>query len=447
VIIQGNSVTSNGGHGIVIEHNCTGKIQGNIITNNSLDGIHSRYYSNLLVQGNIIASNGSPTEWDGVRCNDNVQAEIHWNDIYGNDVHDVSTHNHLEYDASVSVNATYNYWGDGPDPERISQNVLYTPWLTESIFSAQITYPLSGETVSTTVTVSTEIHALNGFHKMEFYIDSKLEYTAYDLPYEWNWDTTQCMETEHKITAKAYDLFGLKVSTSIMVFVDNTAPTVSITEPEPKNIYCEMVRVSVNATDNREIGNVHAKVDNTEWLAMTYDPVDLLWKYDFNTTLLSDGEHILMTLALDRASNPATTSITILTDNTPPTLTIQAPQSGITVGLTLLLKVQASDQAGILRIEFYLQDVLVCTLYEAPYQWSWDTTQYPNGEYTITTKAYDTVGHTKTSQTQVTVNNIESPWWQTHFWTIMQVLVGVGGLIVAILAYLTRTREKKKKKK
>jgi len=94
-----------------------------------------------------------------------------------------------------------------------------------------------------------------------------------------------------------------------------------------------------------------------------------------NTTTLSDGNHTLTVLALDRASNPAITSTTLLTDNNPPTLTIQTPQSGTTVGLTLIVDVQASDATGISRIEFYLETVLVFTINEAPYEWSWDTTR------------------------------------------------------------------------
>ena len=440
LIIQGNNVTSNGGNGIAIRHNSTGTIQGNTITNNSMDGIHSYAYSNVLIQGNIIASNEC-----GVRCNDGVQAEIHWNDIYDNHEMDVTTHNSVEYDPSVSVNATYNYWGDGPDPEKISQNVLYDPWLTEPILHVEITSPLSGETVSAPVVVSTEVHAQNGFHKIELYVDSRSEYTDYDMPYEWNWDTTQYTETEHKITVKAYDLFGLKVSTSITVFVDNTAPTVSIREPEPENIYCGMIRVSVNATDNKEIGSVRFKVDNNEWFVMIYNSTDFFWKYNLNTTALSDGQHTLMALVLDKASNPSITSTTFRVDNTPPTLSIQTPQSGMTVGLTLIVSIQASDASNISRIEFYLQDVLVYTVTNTPYQWSWDTTKYPNGEYTITVKAYDTVGHLKTSQTTVTLKNVESPWWEAHMWTIIQVLVAIGGLILAVLTYLTGKKKEKKR--
>jgi parallel beta-helix repeat protein len=428
--IQGNNITSNNGFGILLHNNTQGKIQGNVIANN-FEGIHLDSHCNPLVQGNIIKSN----QGIGVSCDNNSLPEIHRNDIYGNKA---GVENH---DLSVTVNATYNYWGNSPSA---SSNVLYNPWLKESIFSAEITSPLSGEIVSSTVTVSTRVHAQNGFDKVGFYLDEELEYTDYNMPCEWIWDTRQYAETEHKITAKAYDMLGLKISTSITVFVDNTAPTVSIKEPRLENVYYGILRVSVNATDNKELSKVHFRVDNTEWLPMTYNLTDLLWKYDLNTSTLSDGQHTLIVLALDKASNPATTSVTLVTDNGPPTLTIQTPQSGMTVGLTLIVNVQASDTSGISKIEFYLEDVLVYTVTGTPYQWSWDTTEYPNGEYAITIKAYDTVGHIQTSQTTVTVKNVEPQWWQTHFWTIMQVLVAIGGLILAVLTYLTRKKEKKK---
>ena len=434
VIIQGNTIkNTTQGDGIGLNLHCTGIIQGNMISNNSMQGIGNGLHSNPLIQGNIITSN-----WDaGIHCADNSLPEVHWNDIYGNGVGVGND------DSSVTVNATHNYWGDGPS---IGGEVHATPWLTESIFHAGITSPLSGETVSSTVPVSTEVDARSGVHKVEFYIDDELEYTDCDASYEWNWDTTQYAEAEHEIEVKAYDMLGLKTSSSIAVFVDNTAPAVSIKEPAPESTYSGTVRVSVNATDNRELANVHVRVNNAEWLVMTYNSTALLWKYDLNSTAFSDGQHILMVLALDDASNPTTTSTTLFIDNTPPTLTIQTPQSGTTVGMTLSVEIQASDASGISRIEIYLQDVLVYTDHDVPYEWLWDTTQYPNGGYTITVRAYDTLGKVQTSETTVTVRNVESPWWQTNFWTIIEVLVAIGGLMLGIIAYLTRKREEKKSK-
>jgi hypothetical protein len=96
-------------------------------------------------------------------------------------------------------------------------------------------------------------------------------------------------------------------------------------------------------------------------------------------------------------------------------------------------------------MEFYIQDVLTYTAYEMPYQWSWDTTQYSNGEYIISAKAYDSSGNMKTCETTVTVENAESPWWQIHFWSIIQVLIGLGSLILGSIAYLARKERKKSK--
>lgn len=445
-VIRGNTFTNARGDYIVLYWSSP-IIQGNNLTNNPGTAIWCGNHSNPAIQGNIITFNIGY----GIGCNYGSQPEIHQNDIYGQNNYGLCNE-----DDSVIVNATYNYWGsesgpalglaDAVDPEEINGSVLFDPWLTESIIVAEIANPLQGETVSSTVKISVNARAKNGVSTVEFYIDSQLKYADSDSSYEWDWDTTQYVEISHEIMVKVIDNFYAFAAHAFKtVFVDNTAPIISIKEPKPGNIYNGMMTISVNATDNRELGNVYARVDNTEWIIMTYNSTDLLWKiYTFNTTSISDGQHTLMVLALDKASNPATTSTTLLIDNNPPTLTIQTPQSGMTVGLTLIVNIQASDASNVSRIEFYLQDVLVYTATDAPYQWSWDTTEYPNGEYTIRVKAYDTVGHAQTSQTTITVKNVEPPWWEAHMWTIIQVLVAIGGLILAVLTYLTRKKEKKK---
>jgi hypothetical protein len=134
------------------------------------------------------------------------------------------------------------------------------------------------------------------------------------------------------------------------------------------------------------------------------------------------------------------------TENTLPTLTIQHPQSGTTVGLTLTVMVQANDSSGISKVEFYLADTLVSTLTTVPYQWAWDTTKYPNGAYTIKVEAYDTIGNVKSRDVKVTLNNVEVPWLQANLLTIVQVAIGLGGLTIAIVTYWSRTRDKRKKK-
>jgi len=262
-IVQGNIITDiTWMPSIHFASHCTGVIRGNLIKNNQ-DGVVAVNHSNPLIQGNIITSNGGV----GVKCESNSLPEVHWNDIYNNAGYGVQNK-----DSSITINATYNYWGsksgpvqsspDAIDPEEVSQNILYNPWLTESIFFVEIMNPLLGETVSATVKVTTDARAKNGICKMEFYMDDQLAFIDQDVEYEWNWDTTQYTETEHKIKVKAYDMLGLKIYTSTTVFVDNTPPTVSIKAPTSENIYSGTIGISVNATDNQELGNVHTRIDN-----------------------------------------------------------------------------------------------------------------------------------------------------------------------------------------
>jgi hypothetical protein len=109
--------------------------------------------------------------------------------------------------------------------------------------------------------------------------------------------------------------------------------------------------------------------------------------------------------------------------------------------------VQASDLLGVSKVEFYLGNTQVSTLTTVPYQWAWDTTKYPNGPHTITVKAYDTVGNVRTKELTVTINNVEVPWLQANLLTIVQVAIGLGGLLFAIVTYWSRTKDKRKKKK
>jgi len=195
----------------------------------------------------------------------------------------------------------------------------------------------------------------------------------------------------------------------------------------PTGIYCEnssMLKIHWNDIYNNYGPNIET--------ASPSKTVDATYNYWGNGSDLRITGNVIYNPRLPQSALPFA-------------VVIQSPGSGTTVGLTLTVKTQISDFANILRIEFYIQDVLVCTLDKAPYQWAWDTTKYPNGEYTVTVKAYGKAENVKTSTTTVTVKNVESPWWQTQFWTIIEVLVAIGSLILGIITFLTTKSRKKRK--
>lgn len=94
-------------------------------------------------------------------------------------------------------------------------------------------------------------------------------------------------------------------------------------------------------------------------------------------------------------------------DVTPPTTSITAPANGATVSGTTAVTASASDNVGVTRVEFYLDNVLASTSTAAPYSWNWNTTTAANGAHTLNSKAYDAAANTGTSAAvSVTVNNV-----------------------------------------
>jgi len=89
----------------------------------------------------------------------------------------------------------------------------------------------------------------------------------------------------------------------------------------------------------------------------------------------------------------------------PPSVSITSPSEGATVSGTVNVAANASDDKGISKVEFYIDDSLNSTDTSSPYEFDWDTSSSSNGSHTIKAKAYDTVNQTAEHQITVTVNN------------------------------------------
>lgn len=118
----------------------------------------------------------------------------------------------------------------------------------------------------------------------------------------------------------------------------------------------------------------------------------------------------------DRISNPGNGSPNLLLytgfigdddgDQTPPTASITAPADGAVVQGNVTISVDASDDVGVTRVNFYVNNAFVGLADEEPYELTWNTSQVGNGSQTLTARAYDAGGNVGTSEpVTVTVEN------------------------------------------
>jgi subtilisin family serine protease len=95
-----------------------------------------------------------------------------------------------------------------------------------------------------------------------------------------------------------------------------------------------------------------------------------------------------------------------ITVNAPPTCAITSPASGGTVSGTVTAITQVSDSATVTSVDFLTNGVVTSTMTTAPYSFTWNTTNAPNGACTLTARAHDSNGLViDSSPVQVTVNN------------------------------------------
>jgi leucyl aminopeptidase len=93
-------------------------------------------------------------------------------------------------------------------------------------------------------------------------------------------------------------------------------------------------------------------------------------------------------------------------DTTPPMAAITSPAGGTTVTGVVTISADASDNAAVSRVEFWVDGVMKGSDSTAPYSYSWDTTALVNGSHTLMARAVDTSNNLGTSaNVAVTVSN------------------------------------------
>lgn len=193
---------------------------------------------------------------------------------------------------------------------------------------------------------------------------------------------------------------------------DTTPPTVSVTTPTNGATVSGAVTLTAAASDNVGVSGVRFYVDGTQVGAEdTTAPYSITW--DSTNSL---GTHQITAVARDAAGNTATSSAVSVTvvapsDTTPPTVSVTSPNGGATVSGAVSVTASASDDVGVVGVQFYLDGVpLGAEDIAAPYAVTWDTTATGNGAHSLTARARDAAGNATTSAAvSVTVSNAADP--------------------------------------
>ncbi len=207
----------------------------------------------------------------------------------------------------------------------------------------------------------------------------------------------------YSFAVTAYNTAGEESAYSNVVTVaEMQAPTTAITYPSASTTVAGVVSVTADATDNVGVTKVEFYVNGTLKATVPSSP----YVYSWDTSGLTAGSYTLMTKAYDAAGNigqSQSVTVNVANDLTAPTVSLTSPGNNMTVSGSVNIAANASDNVGVSRVEFYLNNVLLSATNMSPYAYAWNSKNVANGVYTLTAKAYDAAGNLGLSQA-LTIN-------------------------------------------
>ncbi len=256
--------------------------------------------------------------------------------------------------------------------------------------TVRIVSPAAGEHVSGTVTVTADATDDVAVQSVEFFADSRLLGSDQSAPYQVTWATSGLAPGAHTLFAQAYDTSNnVKGSDYVTVYVDGSAPSVSILSPPQYATVSGTVPVSISASDPDGVLKVELYVSGQLYGIDTAAPWEILW------TTASGGQKTLEAKAYDSLGNVSTSApVYVNVDNPVPMLSVTAPAAAATVGGTVTVSAAVSANSNFALVDFWVTPEAdpTTTRYvgTAPPQggvatttWASGDGSYPDGEYSI----------------------------------------------------------------
>lgn len=242
-------------------------------------------------------------------------------------------------------------------------------------------------------------------------------------------------------TAKAFDVAGNSaVSTPVTVTVnipkDTTPPTVSLTASANPVTMVGDITLMASASDNVGIAKVEFYRGSSKLGEDTSTPYTLTTRI----TRADNGTQSYKAVAYDLEGNTAESSLNLTVnippDTTPPTVSLSASKTSLTVPESVTFTATASDDEAVSKVELYQGTQLVQSKTAAPYTFTLNFSKANNGTQGYSAKAYDPSGNVGTSNTVTLSINILSDWPQQFGTDSEDIIYGVatdtaGNLLVA----------------
>jgi hypothetical protein len=271
--------------------------------------------------------------------------------------------------------------------------------------TGNVASPLSGSTVSGTITLGVSASDDNPIAGVEYFVNGSSIGTAGSAPFQMSWNSAAGGDGGATISAVISDVAGNSTATgTVNITVDNFAPSVTLSAPAA-NVSGTITLGASADGDTVQVAFERRPAGGGGWTTVGTD-LSAPWSVAFDTSAVSDGNYELRAIAVDAGANSGTSSVVgTRVDNTLPSGLLTLPGNGSTIGGSATpLGATASDAgSGVASVSWQARQSGVGSFADiagdadSPFSATWDVTVLPSVAHDLQLVVTDNAGNTFTS--------------------------------------------------
>jgi hypothetical protein len=277
--------------------------------------------------------------------------------------------------------------------------------------------PTDGAEVTGAQTVEISVTDRCGIREVTLAVDGATTATWTEEPYTLAWDTSGLVSGNHTLRASATDTAGQTASATIEVDVHaecltptDCPPRVRIVYPTADSHVCGVLNIEATATGEGDVAEVEFQADDVLLGTDSTAPYQVEWI----TTSLADGNHTLTATARDASGQEAWHTVSVIVENAGgacdnlPTAVITEPADGSYVYGDITVRVNASDDIGVIRVRVFVDAGMIWEDVTTPFEGVWHTADFTEGPHLIRAEATDTADQ-QSAETSLEVDVDRTP--------------------------------------
>ena len=221
----------------------------------------------------------------------------------------------------------------------------------------EVHLPIEDAVVSKDFVLSGIVYDDDGVSKVFYQIDDgavkSLDVTnTFSVPFA----LTDFTDNEHTVSIYAEDIYGVKSNVfKRKVRVSLAPPAVAIQSPASTAMVKGFISITGTANDKNGIKSVEVSLDNGN----TYSKAESgeNWQYNFNTSVIADGTHVVFIKAIDQYGEESVTSSLVNIDNTAPVLKFEYPIAGGRYDSNLFVSGQVYDEIALKDVVIHIKSL------------------------------------------------------------------------------------------